>query len=151
MTFAELCSVVLENNLGPIYHGGKWDGKTPIKMSRGALGYGAYFTPSLEIAEYYAKQNAGVVTQVNIDIRNPLVIKLNNSKPEHPCVLALKLLGMPEKNAEKLVEKVEEMKGYMGKEISTRAIAAGYDGIYEFFNDKLREIVVWNSNKVTKI
>jgi hypothetical protein len=39
-------------NVGPVYHGGTWDGSKSIKVTgRGALGIGAYFTPILEIAQ----------------------------------------------------------------------------------------------------
>ena len=46
------------SKLGPVYHGGSWDGSKQIKTTgRGALGQGAYFTPDIKIAEQYAKES----------------------------------------------------------------------------------------------
>lgn len=151
MQLQQLYSLFLEDsNYGPVYHGGKWDGISPIKMSRGALGTGAYFTPHKSIAEYYAKENNGTVKSAYLKISNPLIIKNDKNNHQHPCVVALTLLGMDKNKAAKMVEKIEEQKGYIGKEISSRAIPQGYDCIFLYYDD-LREIVIWNSDKVIPI
>lgn len=152
MLLNELYSLFLEDSgYGPVYHGGKWDGKSAIKMSRGSLGTGAYFTPDKSIAEYYAKENNGIVKSAYLKISNPLIIKNNKDNHQHPCVEALTILGIEKNKASKMVERIEEQKGYLGKEISSIAIPKGYDCIFSYYNEKLREIVIWNSNKVIPI
>lgn len=151
MIFKDFYNLFLENeNLGyvPVYHGGKWDGVSPIKMSRGALGFGAYFTPDRELAIRYASESGSNVTEAYLDIKKPLKINSFHDTRVHPCVQALELLGMPKEKASNLVEKVEEQKGYLGKEISSRAIPEGYDSIFLYHKGDLREIVIWNSDKV---
>lgn len=131
------------------YHGGSWDGKSPIKTTgRGALGTGAYFSPDFNFAKEYANDANGVVTPVKLNIHNPLIIERNSSKHIHPCVEALTKLGMDREKAFNLVEKVEEQKGYMGKEIASRAIKQGYDSIIQIVDGKLHEVVIWDSSKV---
>lgn len=151
MNFYDLCNIILEQKYyGPVYHGGKWDGQNTLKMGRGSLGYGAYFTPSIDIAKQYAYENNGHISTVLLDIKNPLVIKIYREDYIHPCVSALIKLGMEKTKASNLVEKIEEQKGYLGKEISSRAIQQGYDCIFQYFNDDLREIVIWDSNRIIK-
>lgn len=152
MLFEQLCDIFLEQNrYGPVYHGGKWDGKSPIKIGRGALGTGAYFSPIRSVAERYARENNGIVVEAYLNISNPLIIKMSREKPSHAGVLALELLGMDRNKAINMVERVEEQKGYLGKEISSRAIPQGYDCIFQYFDDQLREIVVWSSDKVITV
>jgi len=155
MNFKKFYNLFLENEskgYGPVYHGGKWDGISPIKMDRGALGTGAYFTPDKEKALWYANQfgKGSRVIEAYLDVKNPLILKLNSYVDtfDHPCIQALEILGMSKEKAEKLVEKVEEEKGYLGKEISSRAIKQGYDCIFYYYEGELKEIVIWNSDKV---
>ena len=150
MNFSSFYKLFFENRelVGPVYHGGKWDGFSPIKMGRGALGTGAYFTPNKELAWRYATESGASVEEVYLDVKNPIKINSYHDTRVHPCVQALEILGMPKEKAMQLVERVEENKGYLGKEISSRAISQGYDGIFYYDNNTLREIVIWNSDKV---
>jgi hypothetical protein len=135
-------------NVGPVYHGGTWDGKSPMRVNgRGALGIGAYFTPIRSKAEGYAKESGGTVVETYLRCPNPLEIHVNHGS-EHPCVQALVKLGMNEAKAEKLVERVEEKYGYMGGEIKKLALEQGYTGLFEYFNGTLTEIVVWTPQQV---
>lgn len=139
-------------NFGPVYHGGTWNGISPIKTTgRGALGSGAYFTPDTGIAENYAKESGGKVIETYLNLKNPLEIYTDKNMYSHPCVQALVKLGVSEEKATKKVEKVEEQKGYVGKEISSLAIEKGYDGLIQYFDGKPKEIVVWNSKQVKPI
>lgn len=140
-------------NLGPLYHGGTWDGKTPIKVNgRGALGTGAYLAPSRERAQGYAKESGGnKVIEVYVKINKPLDLNMGLDRGEHPCIKALVLLGMKPDKAERLVERVEEQKGYMGKEISNLAQQQGYDGLCQYVGGELTEVVVWNAQQVSLV
>jgi hypothetical protein len=134
-------------NIGPVYHGGTWDGTKLVRVNgRGALGVGAYFTPISSVADTYAKESGGQLTKAFLRIHNPL--KLESGDGSHPAIQALTKLGMPEAKAIKLVERVEEQHGYMGGEIKKLAITQGYDGIFQYFNGTLREIVVWSPHQV---
>jgi hypothetical protein len=155
ITMIKLTSILFEETktesgkFGPVYHGGNWDGKTPIKVTgRGALGSGAYFTPIKQVAEEYANQSGGKIIEAYLDIKKPLEIHMGKNRYEHPCVMALVQLGMPEEKAQNKVEKIEELKGYVGKEISSAAAKQGYDAIFQYFNGILREVVIWDSSKV---
>jgi len=137
-----------ESQMIPVYHGGNWDGISAIKVQgKGSLGSGAYFSPHQEIAARYAKE-AGLnyITEVYLNLSKPLII--NSPAIKNPCVEALIQLGMTPDKAYNLVEKVEEEKGYMGKEISSRAIKQGYDGLMQYSDGKLMEIVIWNQKQV---
>jgi hypothetical protein len=135
--------------IGPVYHGGKWDAVSPVKTTgRGSLGTGAYFTPDLNRAKEYAKE-AGTnnIVEAYVNINNPLEIK-TTTKLLDPAFVALTQLGLSEDKANKIIEKAYDQHGYIGKEISSRAIKQGYDGILFYFNNQLSEIVIWNSDKV---
>jgi hypothetical protein len=120
----------------------------PIKVTgRGALGIGAYFTPTLEIAQNYANESGGQVIKAYLKVNNPLEI-FSDDKREHPMVAALVTLGMDRQKADLFVEKQEEKYGYMGSQIKNLASAKGYDAIYQYFNGSLREIVVWDKTQV---
>ncbi len=137
---------------GPFFHGGTWDGAKPIKIDRGGLGTGAYFTPDIERAKEYAKYKNGLLIQAYLELNNPLLIEMKSNErgwlEGHPCILALVQLGMKYDKATKKVEKTEEEKGYMGKEISTLAMKQGYDSLMIARDGTLSEVVIWNSNKV---
>jgi hypothetical protein len=150
MNFSSFYKLFFENEelVGPVYHGGKWDGVSPIKMGRGALGTGAYFTPNKELAWRYATESGAEVREAYLDVKKPIKINSYRDTRVHPCVQALEILGIPKEKAVLLVERVEENKGYLGKEISSRAIPQGYDSIFYYDNNTLREIVIWNSDKV---
>lgn len=140
-------------NVGPVYHGGTWDGsQKAIKVNgRGALGIGAYFTPIKNIADYYAKESGGQVTTAFLNVRNPLEIYTDSSNREHPVVAALVSLGMNPEKASAFVEREEEKYGYIGSQLKNLAQSKGYDGIYQYFNGNLREIVIWNKAQVKPI
>lgn len=143
---------LLENagKFGPVYHGGFWNGKTPIKTNqKGALGVGAYFSPDLEIAKSYAKESGvNFITESYLEINNPLKIYSKLPWDSHPCVDTLVLLGVDRSKATKTVENAEEKYGYIGKQIMLRAISLGYDSLFQYKNNQLSEIVVWSANKV---
>lgn len=136
-----------EFNVGPVYHGGSWNGLKPIRTSgKGALGVGAYFSPIKSVAERYANESGGTVTKVMLAIKNPLILESGDGS--HPMIQALVKLGIEETKAENVVEKVEEEHGYMGSQIKNLALKQGYDGIFQYFNGVLKEILVWNSWQV---
>lgn len=146
-------SLLLEDendfNIGPVYHGGTWDGVKAIKTSgRGALGSGAYFTPIKDVAQGYAAEGGGQLIQTRLRVHNPLKIYTVSQARTHPMVDALVQLGVEQEKAAAFVEKEEERKGYLGTQVKNLAQSKGYDAIFQFFNGKLREIVVWNANQV---
>ena len=138
-------------NIGPVYHGGSWDGVKSIKTTgRGALGVGAYFTPIKSLAQGYADEAGGKVVETFLRVHNPLKIYTENHQT-HPMVDALVQLGMDRTKAEVFVEKEEMKKGYLGSQVKNLAQAKGYDAIFQFFNGKLREIVIWNPKQVKPV
>lgn len=61
---------------------------------------------------------------------------------------ALTKLGMDEDKATRMVERAYENKGYIGKEVESRARAAGYDGLMQYRNGDLSEVVVYDPNAI---
>jgi hypothetical protein len=154
--FSGLISESNDQHFGPAYHGGTWKPGLPIKMGRGALGTGAYFTPKKEIADKYAKDNGGQTSEVYLDISNPLKLykrtghkfDVNGQDIRDPCVAALFMLGMDLQKAENVVEKAYDDHGYVGKQISARAMKVGYDAIFLYSNDELYEICIWDARRI---
>lgn len=131
-----------------------------LKPSKeGALGSGVYMTPKADFAGSYAgyspsgvhqtdsgvPSTGGNVLPVHAQIRNPLIIDGSHGDP---MIEALVKLGMDEASASKMVEKAYEDKGYIGKQVQTRAQAAGYDGLMQYRDGDLSEVVSYNPNAV---
>jgi len=138
-------SKIVDENGEPlrIYHGTTAD-ITKFKVSKegGALGNGIYATPDAEFAGGYAEQTGGNVMPLYASIKNPLVI--DGSVARDPMIEALVRLGVDRAKAERIVEKAYDEKGYITNEVKSRAVAQGYDGITQFKNGKLSEIVAFN-------
>jgi hypothetical protein len=142
-----------------VYHGtlGNYD---TFKLSpEGALGAGIYTTPSAEFAGTYAdtsnlsradaakdEASGQNIMPLYVSIKNPIILEQGRGDP---MVAALVKLGMDQGKAEALVEKAYEEKGYVGKQVMTRAMAQGYDGILQYGRDgKLSEVVAFKPTQV---
>jgi len=90
-------------------------------------------------------QAGGNMLPVHAQIKNPLVIEGTHGDP---MIEALTKLGMDEDKASALVERAYENKGYIGKEVESRARAAGYDGLAQYRNGELSEVVAYDPNTV---
>ena len=130
---------------------------TRFKSSkRGSLGAGIYATPNPQAANIYAMEGvsgdrdlAGANVQpIYVDIKNPLVV--NRKYAHDTAVQALIALGVNEDKASDIVEKANEKYGFVGNEIKSRAIKAGYDGIIVKNEDgTIGEIVVYDPDQIT--
>ena len=89
-------------------------------------------------------QEGGNMLPVTARLRNPLIIEGKGD----PMVEALVRLGMDEDSASKMVERAYEQKGYIGKQVQQRAQAAGYDGLMQYRDGDLSEVVSYNPNAV---
>lgn len=127
-----------------------------IKPSKeGALGSGVYLTPNQRYANMYGSgkssvdlkevDQSGNVLPVHAQIRNPLII---DGTHRDPMIEALTKLGMDEEKAARMVEKAYEEKGYIGKQVESRARAAGHDGLMQYRDGELSEVVSYNPNAV---
>jgi len=56
-------------------------------------------------------------------------------------MLALTQLGLTPEKAEKIIEKAYDTRGYIGKEVMSRAQKQGYDGIAQYKDGDLSEVV----------
>ena len=130
-----------------LYHGTTKDISTLRSSKDGSLGAGIYLTPDAEFAGRYAEQEGGNILPVYTNIKNPLVIKSEMGKGD-PMVQALIQLGVAEDKAADIVEKAYEEKGYISKEVQSRAQKQGYDGIVQYKDGKLSEIVAFNAAQV---
>jgi len=123
-----------------------------LKPSKeGALGSGVYTTPKADFGSTYAEEMGGNVLPVHVQIKNPLILR-GSSEPDKykdPMIEALELLGMDTNKASKLVERAYEERGYIGKQVQSRAQAQGYDGIMQYDrNGDLSEVVSYNPNAI---
>ena len=134
-----------------VYHGTTQD-ISKFKMSPdGALGAGIYLTPSTEYAGQYAPSDTtgSNVMPLYASIKNPLTI---DGSIRDPMIEALVRLGVQENKATSIVEKAYEEKGYIGKQVMTRAQAQGYDGIMQYDRDgNLSEIVAFSPNQIKSV
>ena len=133
-----------------VYHGTTAD-ITNFKVSKegGSLGNGIYVTPNSEFAGEYAEQTGGNVMPLYASIKNPLVI--DGSVARDPMVEAFVRLGVDRAKAERIVEKAYDEKGYITNEVKSRAVAQGYDGITQFRDGKLAEIVAFNPAQLKSV
>jgi hypothetical protein len=145
-------SKVVDANGEPlvVYHGTDAD-ITKFKISKegGALGNGIYITPSAEFAGEYAKREGGNVMPLYASIKNPLII--DGSVTRDPMIEALVKLGVDRAKAERIVEKAYDDKGYITNEVKSRAIAQGYDGIMQYRDNALSEIVAFDSAQLKSV
>ena len=134
-----------DGKLMPLYHGTESEFKN-IKESTqgGALGNGVYLAVRPEYASSYAEGLGGNVHQVYANITNPLVIK----GPGDPMVNALVSLGKTREQANRIVEKAYDEKGYITNEVRSLARKAGYDGLVQYRGDKPSEIVAFDRGQV---
>ena len=95
-------------------------------------------------------QIGGNIIPVFADIRNPLVINTTD-RSRDPAVDLLVALDVPRAKAEAIVEKAYEDKGGLTKEVMTRARAKGYDGIFQYKDGKLSEVVAFSPSQVKSV
>jgi len=130
-----------------LYHGTGQDVRA-FKLSKdGSLGAGIYLTPKADFASGYAQMEGGNVVPVYARLENPLVIRTEMGKSD-PMIEALVQLGVDRTKAENIVEKAYEDKGYITKEVMSRAQKQGYDGLVQFKNGELGEVVAFSPNQI---
>lgn len=124
-----------------------------LKPSKeGALGSGVYLTPKTQFASEYADPYipgstdfaSGNVLPVYAQLRNPLVLEGKGD----PMIEALTKLGIDESKAARMVERAYENKGYIGKEVESRARAQGFDGLMQYRDGELSEVVSYNPSAI---
>lgn len=140
---------------GPLYHGGLWDGRKPMKVNgKGALGIGGYLTQNITKAASYAKDTGNPdakIVECYARLNKPLVIE---NLFNHPVTEALIKLGMDKQRAINLVERTEEKYGYIGTQLKTLAQQHGYDGLIQLDRDdpeEISELVIWNPQQINRI
>jgi len=116
----------------------------------GALGSGTYLTPQPILANTYGETPGGYVLPVYAQLKNPLILRQKSpDRYKDPMIEALELLGMDSEKAAKMVERAYETKGYIGKEVESRAKAAGYDGLLDYDrHGNLSEVVSYNPSAI---
>jgi hypothetical protein len=86
----------------------------------------------------------GNMLPVYAQVKNPLILQGKGD----PMIEALTKLGMDEASAARMVERAYDRKGYIGKEVENRARAAGYDGLMQYRDGNLSEVVVYNPRAI---
>jgi len=145
-------SKVVDEDGNPLrlYRGLSDDYGPTMRVARdGSLGSGIYMTPDANFAGEYANENGGNIVPLYATLRNPLILKTESGKD--PMIQALTLLGMSQAKAEQVVEKAYDEKGYISTQVKTRAVAQGYDGIMQYRNGKLAEVVAFYQNQVKSV
>jgi len=91
-------------------------------------------------------QIGGYMMPLKAKVKNPL--KITGEISKDPMVEALIRLGVDRMKAEKMVEKAYEKKGYIGKEVMTRAMAKGHDALMQYRNGDLSEVVHYDPKMI---
>ena len=91
-------------------------------------------------------QIGGYMMPLHAKVKNPL--KITGEISKDPMVEALVRLGVDRMKAEKMVENAYEKKGYIGKEVMTRAMAKGHDALMQYRNGNLSEVVHYNPKMI---
>ena len=142
-------SVLVDESGNPIvlYHGTTKDIESfKVGKEGGSLGNGIYLTPSQDFADEYAKEEGGNVIPVYAHITNPLII--DGSISRDPMIEALVKLGVDRDKADQIVEKAYEDKGYITNEVKSRATKQGFDGILQYKDGNLTELVAFSPNQI---
>jgi hypothetical protein len=152
LRYCEWYILEFSNGVYRVYHGGLWDGKKLLKINgRGSLGVGAYFSGDINKARSYADESGGNLLEVEVRLNKPLIlggIFLN------PAVEGLVKLGVNEKKAIQIVEKDEEIYGYIGSQLKNLGLKQGYDGIIQLDKvnkSEISELVVWSRDVVSVV
>jgi hypothetical protein len=133
-----------------MYHGTKYVfDEFKISKDGGSLGSGIYLTPSTGFASDYAVEENANVIPLYASIQNPLII--DGSISRDPMIEAFVKLGVDRNKAENIVEKAYEDKGYITNEVRSRATKQGFDGIFQYKDGKLSEVVAFNPTQIKSI
>lgn len=134
-------------NLIPLYHGtsGEFSFDRLRQSKDGALGSGIYLTPTKDFAKQYGDR----LIQVYANLTNPIIIDTTDGRD--PCVSAFVSLGMDENKATRKVEKAYDDFGYVSSGIKSLGQKLGYDGIMQYKDNELSEVVVWDKLKLIEI
>ena len=135
------------------YHGGTFDGRTPMKASsEGVYGYGYYTTPDVTRAKDYAvaarkEMGQAEVTTFDLLLKKPLVVKVSN-KARGPA-LVFEALGLSGEKAEAKAEHLFEQYGNIGKHFKSLGEKQGYDGLVILNADgTIAESVAWTRDSL---
>jgi hypothetical protein len=150
ITFFNNRSDINEYNIGPVYHGGGWNGVNAPLVRDGALGTGIYFTNSKERALSYTQSDwkeiqgakAGKsqhLIEARLRLKNPVVVE-NTRWPEYKALIQL---GMKPERAENIINKAQERTGNTGSSIKKLGESKGYDGIIVHQDNNNIEYIVW--------
>jgi hypothetical protein len=136
------------------YHGGTFDGRTPMKASsEGVYGYGYYTTTDVTRAKDYAvaarkEMGQAEVTTFDLLLKKPLVVKVSN-KARGPA-LVFEALGLSGEKAESKAEHLFEQYGNIGKHFKSLGEKQGYDGLVILNADgTIAESVAWTRDSLT--
>jgi hypothetical protein len=129
-------------NIGPVYHGGGWNGTTAPFIRDGSYGTGIYFTDSYNEAKKYAtdedwrdlqsvygkgKRKGTYIVEAFLNINNPLIREDEN---DYMFILnSLIEFGWSKKKADDKINKQFENTGNIGSFFKKEAIKKGYDGL----------------------
>ena len=89
----------------------------------------------------------GNMLPVFAQLKNPLILG-QDQKTFDKATDALIKLGVEQGKAEKMIERMWEDKGNIGKQIQSRAQAQGYDGLMVYQDGELSEIVSYNPSAI---
>lgn len=131
---------VLDFKIGPVYHGGGWNGITAPLVRDGSYGTGVYFTDKHEVAKSYAtdttwhmvqgaksKRKGTYIVEARLKMKNPIVDDSENDWSL--MVNSLVKFGWTEERANDKLNKQYERTGNVGNFFRKEAINNGYDGI----------------------
>lgn len=145
-----------EYTIGPVYHGGGWNGINAPLVRDGEYGTGIYFTTSKDDALSYTKSDwkeiqgakaskTQYLIEARLRMKKPVVLEKDVRWPEHD---ALVQLGMNSEKAKNALYKVQERTGGTGSIIRKLGESLGYDGILFHRNNDTDYYISWQPQNV---
>jgi hypothetical protein len=144
-----------EHIIGPVYHGGGWNGINVPLIRDGEMGTGIYFTNSKERALSYTNSSwretqgrkAGkgkYLVEATLRLTKPIIVP---KEKKWPPFYALVSLGMKPEKADNILNKHQERTGNTGPAVRKLGESTGHDGLI-IHRDSDIEYVVWQPYNV---
>lgn len=145
-------------NIGPVYHGGGWNGISAPLIRDGSFGTGIYFTTSKERAMGYATEereykssSKKYLVEAMLAVENPIEMNMENGSDfDSSLDVLMKLTGWNRNKAALTIDRQFERTGNLGNILRKKGIEKGYDSLIIHTKFDI-EYVLWFTHSIKVI